>query len=382
MPLTAVPLRAKFTATLTATPERPARVAIIGAGYFSQFHARGWAQMNNAQIVAICDPAREKAAALAKQCQLNEAVSVHDSVEQMLDQVKADIVDIVIPPDSHNAVVTAAIQRCQRVICQKPFGRDYAEAVALTDAAEEAGVSLVVHENFRFMPWYREAKRLVDTGSLGRLHQLSFRLRPGDGQGESAYLSRQPYFQKLLRFLIAETGIHFVDVSRFLFGEIVAVTARLRRINPHIAGEDAGVVLFEFANGALGNFDGNRCNEHVAEDLRRTMGEMWLETSTGVLRLDGDARLWWKPHAGKVHEQEREHVYERGDLTTFGGGACGLLQQHVLDSFVAGKKSENTARDYLTNLRIQEAIYESHEGKKRIEIQHFVPPRHALHPCF
>jgi D-apiose dehydrogenase len=365
-----------MTAALTplrASREQPARVAMVGAGYFSPFHARGWTNIEHAQIVALCDPVRDKAEAMAKSFAI---AKVFDAVEEMLDKTDVDIVDVVIPPAGHREVVTAALARGKRVICQKPFGRGYAEAVALTEAAEAVKVPLVVHENFRFMPWYRECKAMTDRGVLGRLHQISFRLRPGDGQGPGAYLGRQPYFQKLPRFLIAETGIHFIDTFRFLAGEIVAVSARLRRINPHIAGEDAGVVTFEFAGGEVGNFDGNRCNEHVAEDLRRTMGEMWLEGSAGVLRLDGDARLWWKPHGGP----EREHTYDRGDLATFGGGACQALQQHVLDCFIAGAKPENTAREYLSNLRVQEAIYESHESGRRIEMPHYAPPQHAVQP--
>jgi len=43
--------------------------------------------------------------------------------------------------------------------------------------------------------------------------------------------------------------------------------------------------------------DGNRLNDHVAANPRRTMGEMWIEGARGVLRLDGDARLWWKAKA-------------------------------------------------------------------------------------
>ncbi len=97
-------------------------------------------------------------------------------------------------------------------------------------------------------------------------------------------------------FLVRETAVHFIDTFRFLMGEVRAVTARLRKLNPVIAGEDAGLLIFEFDDERTGLFDGNRLNEHVAENQRRTMGEMWLEGERGVMRLDGDARLWWKPH--------------------------------------------------------------------------------------
>ncbi len=104
-----------------------------------------------------------------------------------------------------------------------------------------------MHENFRWQPWYREAKRLIDSGTLGTLHSIAFRLRPGDGQGLDAYLDRQPYFQRMPRFLVFETAIHWIDTFRFLLGEVEAVAARLRRINPAIDGEDAGYIIFEFA---------------------------------------------------------------------------------------------------------------------------------------
>jgi len=152
-------------------------------------------------------------------------------------------------------------------------------------------------------------------------------------------------------------------------GEVAAVYARLRRINPVIAGEDAGYIVFEYTNGATGLFDGNRLNDHVASDPRRTMGEAWIEGSAGVLRLDGDAGLWWKPH----QQPEIRHQYDRGPDGTFGGGACEWLQRHVVAHFVSGAPLENTGRDYLANLRVQEAVYRSAAEGRRIELASFDP---------
>jgi len=50
----------------------------------------------------------------------------------------------------------------------------------------------------------REARHLVDAGRIGMPLHVTFRLRPGDGQGPQAYLARQPYFQNMPRFLIHE----------------------------------------------------------------------------------------------------------------------------------------------------------------------------------
>ena len=106
------------------------------------------------------------------------------------------------------------------MICQKPLAPTYAEAVEVVETAERAGVPLIVHENFRWQPWYREARRLIDANHFGKLHSVAFRLRPGDGQGPRAYLDRQPYFQTMPRLLVHETAIHWIDTYRFLMGEV------------------------------------------------------------------------------------------------------------------------------------------------------------------
>lgn len=345
---------------------KPLRVAVAGAGYFCQFQLDGWKRIPGVELAGICNRDESKAQALAQRFGV---AGVYADLETMLEATRPDLLDVVTPPVTHTEYVGAAARRGIAAICQKPFGRTYAEAKTLADAAARAGITLAVHENFRFMPHFREMKRLLAAGRLGALHSIAFRLRPGDGQGADAYLARQGYFQKMPRFLVFETAIHLIDTFRYLVGEVTAVTARLRRLNPAIAGEDAGYIVFEFAGGATGLFDGNRLNDHVAANPRRTMGECWLEGEKGVLRLDGDARLWWKAH----QQPEAEHRYDRGRDDTFGGGACDALQAHVVRHLREGAPLENSGTDYLANMRIMEAVYASHDQARRIEIDAFPP---------
>jgi D-apiose dehydrogenase len=347
------------------------RVAVVGAGYFSQFHLRGWANTKQVQLVAVCDSNLSKARAYATQFGAHHA---YDNIDSLLSNHTIDLLDLVTPPSSHRVLIQKAIDRRIATICQKPFGTRFTEARELAELAENAQVPLIVHENFRFMPWFRHIHQILAQGTLGRLHSVSFRLRTGDGQGPQAYLDRQPYFQTMPRLLVVETAIHFIDTFRYLCGEVHAVYARLRRLNSAIAAEDAGFIHFEFASGIHGMFDGNRLNDHVAENPRRTLGEMWLEGEGGVIRLDGDANLYFKPH----HAAEVKIDYDRGDPTMFGGGACEALQHHVIASLQNGLPPENCARDYLLNLRIQEAVYESHAIGRRIVLKDFEPSRVPL----
>ncbi len=340
------------------------KVAVIGAGYFAPFHIQGW-QAAGASVVALCDldPARRKTLA-----QRFGVPAVYADATTLLNDVVVDVVDVVLPPAAQQDVVNTALALKRLTVCQKPFGTDLAEAQAMTARAEQAQVPLVIHENFRFSPWFRECKRLIAQGHFGRLHSISFRLRTGDGQGPMAYMDRQPYFQRMPRLLVRETGVHYVDTFRYLMGDVVAVTARLRRLNPHISGEDAGLVIFEFEDDRSGLLDGNRLNDHPADDPRTTMGEMWLEGECGVMRLDGQARLWWKPH----HEPEAQHPYGGTTDGPF-GGACTALNAHVLAHLQHGTPLENEAADYLSVLHVQDAIYHSHASGRRVSLAEFQP---------
>jgi predicted dehydrogenase len=343
-------------AALAEFLSRRLRVCTVGAGYFSRFHHDGWRRLERADLLAVCDVDRAKAETMAEAFGIGRAF---DDAATMLDAFKPDLLDIVTPPATHAALVGLAAARGIDVVCQKPLAPTLEEARALARHARTAGIRLIVHENFRFQPWYREALLLLQAGALGTPHSVAFRLRPGDGQGPDAYLARQPYFQAMERFLVHETAIHLIDTFRFLLGEIEAVFAWLRRLNPAIAGEDAGYVLFRFASGAAGLFDGNRLNEHVSDDPRRTMGEMWLEGSGGVLRLDGMGRLWLKPHGG----DERGHAYAFEDRN-FGGDCVHLLQRHVVEHLLDDRPLENDAARYLRNVEIEEAVYRSaNEGR-------------------
>lgn len=323
------------------------------------------------EVVGVCDLDIGKARALAQRFGVTQAF---DSLASLLDATTPDLIDIVTPPVAQSALLQQLYGRGLPVICQKPMGMSYAQAQEFTQSAQRHGMDLIVHENFRFMPWYREMRRLIEARHFGDMHGVSFRLRTGDGQGQNAYLDRQPYFQTMSRLLVAETAVHFIDTFRYLMGEVAAVSARLRRINPAIRAEDAALITFEFESGSTGLFDGNRLNDHQAKNPRRTFGEMWLEGSRGVMRLDGEARLWWAPH----HGAEVEHLYDRGPEAGFGGGACGALQRHVVAAFNEQRPCENTAQDYLRNILIQEAIYASHASGQRVELANYVPPEASV----
>lgn len=337
------------------------RVAAVGTGYFSRFQYRAWLRIPQVALVGVCNRTLANAEAFAAEYGIAVA---DDDLGCMLDRAKPALLDVITPPETHLAAIRLAAARKIDVICQKPFCQTLLEANEAMRIADEAGIQVTVHENFRFQPWHREIKRLLDADLVGEVYQATFRLRPGDGQGPRAYLDRQPYFQKMPRLLVHETAIHLIDTFRFMFGDVGSVFASLRKLNPVIAGEDAGLIMLDMTSGVRCLFDGNRLSDHEAGNRRLTMGEMLIEGEKGVLALDGDAGLTFRPHGSNEAQAMR---YDWNDVD-FGGDCVHSLQQHVVNSRLGLRPMENTGRDYLANILIEEAVYASDAEQRRIHL--------------
>lgn len=337
------------------------KCVVVGAGYFSHFQYEAWHRIPEVTITAICDLAEEKARPIMEKYGIPNH---YTDFQAMLAAEKPDFVDIITPPGTHLALCRAAYDRGINVICQKPLAPTWAEAEQIVQGADKAGVRFAVHENWRFQPWYREIRRLLDDGAIGRLHGMHFRSRMGDGWGDDAYLDRQPYFRDYPRLLIYENGVHFIDTYRYLAGEVKTVYSRLRKLNPVIAGEDCGIIVFDFENGVVGTWDANRFNESNRDNPRYTFGEFLVEGTAGTIRLYSDGRLTIQP----LGKEEKDHDYRHEDRG-FAGDCCYTFQRHFVDRLMDGRPFETNGADYLKTLKVQEAVYASAGSGQPVTIQ-------------
>jgi D-apiose dehydrogenase len=335
----------------------------VGAGYFSHFQYEAWQRIPEVELAAFSNRDAARSAEITAKFGLAKHYADY---REMFDAEKPDFVDVITPPPSHAEICVEAARRGIHIICQKPLAPTLDEARRIVANAGGAGVRFMVHENFRFQPWHRQIKRLLEVGAIGGLHSLTFRTRTGDGWGENAYIPRQPYFRDYPKLLVYETGVHFIDTFRYLAGEISRVTAWLRRLNPVIQGEDCGLLVFEFANGALGQWDANRYNEPncAPADARYTFGEFLVEGSAGSIRLYLDGRLTLK----KLGEPERNVDYTH-EARGFGGDCCYFTQRHFIDRLLDGGPFETSGNDYLKTLAVQEAIYCSAHTRQPVLIE-------------
>jgi predicted dehydrogenase len=320
------------------------RGCLIGCGYFGRIQLDGWRRVTGARMVAVCDVDAARAGAGAAEFDLRE----YGDIETMLDHERPDFVDIATRPAAHLPLVELAAARRIPVLCQKPLANTWAEAVAICETARRAGIRLMVNENWRWQPWYRRMRDLLDRQALGRLVFYWFHCRRRDGWGERPY-PNQPYFKEMPRLLVLETLVHFLDTARFLFGEIEEIYCQVERVNPVIAGEDLAVMVLRHQGGLRGVIDGHRFAEPEQEN-GQAMCEARLEGLDGVLRLRGQGDLWLGS----------EKLFDPIGIPGYKGDSCRATQQHFVDCLLSGVPFESEGEDYLRRtFRAVEACYQS-----------------------
>ena len=325
----------------------------VGAGYFSRFHHDAWNRIEGVTIAANCDREIEKASAYAKEFGIPNSYDASHFAE-MLDTERPDFVDIVTPPQTHHELCSVACERGIAIICQKPLAPDWQQTLDLADLIRRSQIRFMVHENWRWQPWYRKLKELIEADEIGEVFHCNVHCRMGDGWGEDAYLARQPFFRDYKRLFIFETGIHFLDTFRFLFGEAKSVFARVARRNPVIKGEDSALVVCEMESGATAVLDANRYNESSATDARYTFGSVRIEGSKGHLELDFDGSIRLKRLGNSL-----KLINYQPSRVGFAGDCVFALQQHFVQCINSGCEFESTVDDYLRSVSLVEQAYDS-----------------------
>ncbi|MCI0421559.1 MAG: Gfo/Idh/MocA family oxidoreductase [Acidobacteria bacterium] len=336
---------------------RELKGVIAGAGFFAGFQAEAWKRIPQVQIVAVADPVEEKAREFADRWQIAAAYS---DAESMLQRERPDFVDIATRPDTHLPLVELAARSGAQVICQKPMALSWQECLAMVEACRQTGVRLLIHENWRWQPWYREIKRLLEEELFGRLFHLSFQMRTGDGRGPEPY-SVQPYFRQMERFLLQETVVHFLDTFRFLAGEIETVFCQTQHLNPLIRGEDCVLVQISFNSGAHGLIDANRISGPNPPEV--AFGTFTLEGEHVAIRMTPRGDLWVTEYG----KPERLQEFPRTDQG-YKGDSVKAVQEHFVSCLQTGQMSETEGVEYLKTVAAVFACYQSAETGNMISL--------------
>lgn len=335
------------------------RGALIGCGFFAVNQMHGWALAQGAGIVAICDRDPERLAIVGDQFGIARR---YTDAAAMFADGGFDFVDIATTVQSHRALVEMAAAHKVPAICQKPFAPSLADAKAMVAVTKAAGIPLMIHENFRWQTPIQAVRKVVDSGAIGSPFWGRFSFRSGFD-----VFAAQPYLGETPRFIIEDLGIHTLDIARFILGDVRSLTARTRRINPNIKGEDVATILLDHESGATSIVDVSYATRQAMEPFPETLIE--LDGSEGSLRLtqgyqltvtNGDGALATDvspallPFASRPWHNIQESVF--------------LIQQHWVDALKSGSETSTSGADNLKTFALVEAAYQSAASSQMVEI--------------
>jgi predicted dehydrogenase len=321
------------------------RVGLIGAGWVTQYHLQGWAALSDhVEVVAIADPSEEARAARMAAFGIP---SGYATAAQMLEDCKLDAVDIAAPRRFHAELVRLAAAHGLAILCQKPLAPTLREARDLV-AELPPGVRLMVHENWRFRAYYREAATWLRSGAIGdpfaaRLAFVTSGTLP-DAEGRLPAVERQPFIRHEQRMLVSEILIHQLDTLRMLLGPLKAVACTMAQVSPDLTGEDTAVIQLA-GEGGLGVqvFATLAAHGHppASGDKLEILGPK------GALTLDG----------GDLSLTGKEPLRQSFDLAATYQGSYNATIAHFVARLADGAPFETSPEDNLKTLEVVEDCY-------------------------
>jgi predicted dehydrogenase len=336
--------------------------ALIGCGYVSQFHLAAWPTVPGARIIALCDADRRRLHRAARM--MPDARVYVDAAELLNREPDLDFVEICTGPESHQPLVELAAGRGMHVLCQKPAAVSRPEFLAMMNACTTAGVRLMIHENWRFRPWYRALRAEIEAGTVGRpirlriAHHDARALRP-DGPAQ------QPYLGEMRWLILMDVGCHLVDAARYLMGEVDSVSATVGRFGCWTVGEDVAMLALAFAGGTLGWLDTSWCTPAEGGRPEWALNPTAVEGTAGTLRVLPDGWLEW---IGLDGRRERRPVSLPPDDRVYVDGYA-AVQRHFIEGLLTGAAHETSAADNLKTMDVIWAAYRSAEEGRQIAVQ-------------
>lgn len=147
------------------------KVGIVGMGCMGAVHYRSYKNIESTEVVAVAEVRLETAKA-----ELNgDAVAIYESMEDMLEKEKLDIIDICTPTYMHKDMVIKALEYGAHVFCEKPMAVTAEDAEAMVEAARKTDKFFMIGHVIRFYGAYRYIKSVIDSGELGKPLHVSFR---------------------------------------------------------------------------------------------------------------------------------------------------------------------------------------------------------------
>lgn len=322
------------------------RVGLIGSGMIAQAHAAAYANIDDAEIVAVASPS-----------EVNDFVADHApdaatfaNAVKLLEEVDPDIVDVCVPTFVHSEIIKIAVSRGYDTLCEKPIASTLQEAKEIKDLVAEHNVSFMVGHTVRFSPPHQKAKSRVEANDVGEPAVIrTSRVGPFPDWSWKNWFADIDKSGGILLDLI----VHDFDFLRWTFGDVKRVFTRdVRWCDDNDLMEHA-VVILRFEDGAVAHVEGS----WAQPDSRGLSVSLEIAGDDGLIEYDNRITPYYK------YTQESKKT-----MVPSGPPAMQREIKAFLESIETGSQPPVSIRDAIEAVRLSFAAIRSAERGKPIRV--------------
>ncbi len=250
------------------------KVGLIGCGGMGTNLARHCHSLPNSKITAVHDMKTEALERAAAEFDAQAYTSFRKLIGSDLDAMI-----VATPNDSHAPIAIAAANAGKHVFCEKPMALRVSDCRAMIEAAEKAGVKLMVGHVLRLIPVFWNTKHIIDSGILGKPFAITVTRLGGLDTLATGWRATIKHSGGYLY----EINVHELDYMRFVMGEPETVFASMGHFTASpVEFEDVAFVQIRYANGSIGTL-------HCGGSSSIKKYEMMIQCTEGTITNGGFA---------------------------------------------------------------------------------------------
>ena len=281
------------------------KVGLIGCGFMGSMHANCYKYIDGVKVTAVADLRREKAEELAN------GADIYSDGKDLINNADVDVIDICLPTYLHAEYAMLAMEKVKYLFVEKPVALNNSEAKAMLKKATKTGTKVQVGQVIRFWDEYVELKKIIDSGTYGKVVNANFRrISPRQTWGYNNWLLDT----KISGGAAEDLHIHDTDFVLSVFGtpeKFYSVKNVLGEQNSYI---NTLMQYKDFVVSVEGTWD--LPNSHPFEATFRVVFEKaTIENAGGKFicyTQDGAKEI-------KIEKKELSGGYKGGNISDLGG---------------------------------------------------------------
>jgi predicted dehydrogenase len=237
--------------------KEPVGIGIIGCGVIAGAHIKCYLNNPHAKVVAVCDIVEDKAKEAADLAQTD---AWYTDYNELIEREDVQGVSVCTPHPFHHTPSIAAANAGKHILCEKPMCTRLKDANAMVEAVRENGVKLLVGYQTYFGVGMQAAKKLIDEGYLGQIHEICSVSGSHQIRSDADWF----YTEKADGGVTVDWTTYTLYQFRYLMGRAKTMFARsainepFKQSRDHpgekvkLEVEDTISMLMTFENGAMG----------------------------------------------------------------------------------------------------------------------------------